>query len=231
MNISPPGRRSRRPTSAYLSLAPYSDCIRATADPTRFCETIRLAAGDKARRRPAAGAGRGRGLGRAARALSPHCWGPYENRTRFRFSGRARLPCCSRRDMGRRPMARRRSTSGPAPLSSQSPARRWSSAAWFRGETPAEIVLRVEDGQFDGLSEPRQRGAAPAARAVRLAFSAGRRQDVNGYRVLDAHDIRRLMLFEPNRSERVKVELFGLEPAPKLPEGAVGYSLGRRTRR
>jgi glycosyltransferase involved in cell wall biosynthesis len=32
----------------FPSLAPYADLIRATADLTRFCETIRLAAGDKA---------------------------------------------------------------------------------------------------------------------------------------------------------------------------------------
>ena len=32
----------------FPSLAPYADCLRATGDPMRFCETIRLAAGDRA---------------------------------------------------------------------------------------------------------------------------------------------------------------------------------------
>ncbi len=94
------------------------------------------------------------------------------------------------------------------------------------GETPAEIVLRVEDGRSTGYpSRVNEERLLPPGPFVWRFPLAGAKTS-NGYRVLDAHDIRRLMLFEPNEVERVKVELFGLEPAPKLPEGAVGYSLG-----
>jgi len=94
------------------------------------------------------------------------------------------------------------------------------------GEAPAGLVLRVEDGHSTGYPSRvnEERLFPPGPFAWRYPLSG--QKTSNGYRVLDARDIRRLMLFEPNRTGRVKIDTFAVEPAAKLPEGAVGYSLG-----
>ena len=94
------------------------------------------------------------------------------------------------------------------------------------GDGPAELVLRVDDGRSTAYpSRVNEEHLLPPGPFTWHYPLAGARTS-NGYRVLDAHDIRRLMLFEPGKAGRIKLDAFELEPGPKLPEGVVGYSLG-----
>ncbi len=93
------------------------------------------------------------------------------------------------------------------------------------GEKPATLVLRVDDsGSADFASRANVEQLLPPGPFVWRYPLAGVK--ASGGRVLDARDIRRLVLFEPGAARRVAVDSFTLEPAPRLPEGSVGFSLG-----
>ena len=93
------------------------------------------------------------------------------------------------------------------------------------GDTPAPLVLRVDDGRSSNYaSRVNVEQMLPPGPFVWHYPLAGAK--TSGGRVLDARDIRRLMLFEPERAGRVQVEAFGLEAVPRLPADSVGFSLG-----
>ena len=93
------------------------------------------------------------------------------------------------------------------------------------GETPAELVLRLDDSRSTNYgSRVNVELLLPPGPFVWHFPLAGAK--TSGGRVLDARDVRRLMLFEPGSAGRVAVQTFSLESSPRFPEGALGYSLG-----
>ncbi len=165
----------------FPALRPYADLVRATPDPARFAEAIRLAASDKAdveKRRARVADESWDARARAIDALLEALW----RLVRFAFAlglGTALsvAPAIAENwatsTGGGMPIDVRRS----APIAVE-PSESLVVRGEVSGEAPAELVLRSRGRPLDLLRDPRQRGAAPAARAVRLAFPRRRRADV-----------------------------------------------------
>jgi hypothetical protein len=93
------------------------------------------------------------------------------------------------------------------------------------GEGPASVTLRIDDGKSgDYASRVNEERLLPPGPFTWHFPIAGAKTP--GGRVLDANDVRRLMLFEPKGQARIAVEGVALEAGPKLPDGVAGFSLG-----
>ena len=93
------------------------------------------------------------------------------------------------------------------------------------GDAPTTLVLRVDDGHSSGYATRvnEERLLPPGPFAWHIAMAGAK---TSGGRLLDASDIRRIMLFEPNSAGLVRIDRLAIEAGAKLPEGAVGFSLG-----
>ena len=98
------------------------------------------------------------------------------------------------------------------------------------GDGATTLVLRVDGGHSSGyatrVNEERLLPPGPFAWHIPMAGAK-----TSGGRLLDASDIRRIMLFEPNSARLVRIDRLAIEADSKLPEGAVGFSLGTPMRR
>lgn len=94
------------------------------------------------------------------------------------------------------------------------------------GHEPLVVVLRIDDAEsrdYAGrVNIERSLPPGPFQWATPLK---GLR--TSGGRVIAADAIVRMILFDAKSNRRVHVQRFAIDKAPKLPQGAVGYSLGK----
>jgi hypothetical protein len=101
-------------------------------------------------------------------------------------------------------------------------------AGTVEGDAPVIVVLRIDDGQSSSYAtrynEERTLPPGPFRWTLPATglLTASRRP-------LDHRDIRRAFLFVGKGEARVVASRFDTAPAPRLPVGAKGYSLGDRT--
>ena len=90
---------------------------------------------------------------------------------------------------------------------------------------PVTLVLRIDDGHTSSYATRvnMERELPPGPFSWRIPIAGAK---TSGGALIDAKDIRRLMLFESNTQGRVTVERFAIEAGARLPKGAIGYSLG-----
>ena len=93
------------------------------------------------------------------------------------------------------------------------------------GDSPATLVLRVDDGKSSSYATRvnEERTLPPGSFVWHFPLAGAK---ASGGRVIDPADIRRLMVFEPGAAGRIRIDRLAIEPASKLPDGAVGFSLG-----
>ena len=113
----------------------------------------------------------------------------------------------------------------PNPPMQAAPGELLVTRGFVGGSAPATLVLRVDDGaSVNYASRVNEERLPPPGPFVWRFPLAGAKTSRGG--LIDARDIRRLSLFEPTSEKRIQIAAFGLEPAPKLPEGVAGYSFG-----
>ncbi|MGA8169938.1 MAG: hypothetical protein WB816_03765 [Methylocystis sp.] len=93
------------------------------------------------------------------------------------------------------------------------------------GETSVTLVLRIDDGRSSSYATRvnEEHELPPGPFDWRVAV-VGIKTSNGG--LIDARDIRRVMLFETNSRGAVQIDRFGVEAGAKLPDGSIGYSLG-----
>lgn len=94
-----------------------------------------------------------------------------------------------------------------------------------RADEPLRVVLRIDDGQSStyGARVNDERTLPPGPFEWRLTVAGAR---TSSGRLIDAADIRRIILFTPSREGSVDVRSAMLRPAERLPAGALGLSFG-----
>ncbi|GLI94923.1 hypothetical protein [Methylocystis echinoides] len=90
---------------------------------------------------------------------------------------------------------------------------------------PVMLALRIDDGQSTSYATRvnEERELPPGPFEWRLPISGAKRS--NG-QLINANDIRRLILFEANSEGLVRVDQFRVRATPQIPAGAIGVSLG-----
>ena len=94
-----------------------------------------------------------------------------------------------------------------------------------RASAPLRVVLRIDDGQSStyGSRVNDERTLPSGPFEWRLTLAGAR---TSSGKLVDATDIRRIMLFTPSRDGSVEVRSATLRPAEPLPAGAAGFSFG-----